>query len=214
MKKLKKKEIVLIIIFLTAVIFLNIKDFRFKMNEKLLIEESLDNKENKNTANTGDENKEGSSDEVEKEASKPVDIKVDICGAVKKPGVIILKEGDRVIDAINKAGGLTDKADILRINRSKYVYDSEKIIIPEIGEDINIESSNELDQIGIDKKININTASKDELARLDGIGESISERIIKYRQNNKGFKNIKEIMNVSGIGESKFKQIKDSIKVK
>lgn len=214
MKKLKKKEIIVIIIVFIAVVFLNVKDFRFKMNEKLIIEESLDNQENKNTASTGDKNKEENLEEVKKELSKPEDIKVDICGAVKNPGVIVLKEGDRVIDAINKAGGLTDKADILRINRSKYVYDSEKIVIPEVGEDINIDSIKELEEIGIDKKININTATKDELTKLDGIGESISERIIKYRQKNRGFKTIEDIMNVSGIGDSKFEQIKDSIKVK
>lgn len=214
MKKIKKKEIIVIIIVFIAVVVFNVKDFRIKMNEKLIIEESLDNQKNKNAANTGDKNKEENLEEVKKELSKPADIKVDICGAVKNPGVIVLKEGDRVIDAINMAGGLTDKADIFRVNRSKYVYDSEKIVIPEVGEDINIDSIKELEEIGIDKKININTATKDELTKLDGIGESISERIIKYRQKNRGFKTIEDIMNVSGIGDSKFEQIKDSIKVK
>lgn len=214
MKKLKKKEIVLIIIVILGIIFFNIKDFSFKMNQKLLIEESLDSEESKNADGENVESNKKGTEDSEKEVSKPADIKVDICGAVKKPGVIVLKEGDRILDAINKAGGLTDKADILRINRSKYVYDSEKIIIPEIGENINIETINESNNIGIDEKININTASKEELIKLDGIGESISQRIIKYRETNKGFEDINEIMKVSGIGESKFNQIKDSIKVK
>lgn len=210
MKKLRKKEIILIIIFIISVVFFNIKEFKYKTNQKLTIEESTEASDSK------EKNKvqENISKETDQEIIKPKQIKVDICGAVKKPGVINLVEGDRVIDAINKAGGLTDKADILRINRSKYVCDSEKIIIPEIGEKIIVDDTNDSDVIGIDKKININTASKDELIRLDGIGESISERIIRYRQKNNGFKSIEDIMKVSGIGQSKYEQIKDSIKVK
>lgn len=210
MKKVTKKEIILIIIFIISVVFFNIKDFRYKTNQKIVIEEEVNLDESKK----GKNNQENTPTETEKETNEPKKIKIDICGAVKNPGVIILTEGDRVIDAINKAGGLTDKADVVRINRSKFIYDSEKIIIPEIGEKIDMETNNDSDTIGIDKKININTASKDQLTKLDGIGESISERIIKYRQKNNGFKNIEEIINVSGIGQNKFEQIKDSIKVK
>ncbi|SHJ82580.1 helix-hairpin-helix domain-containing protein [Paramaledivibacter caminithermalis] len=210
MKKLEKKEIIIIIVFIISIVFLNVNEFRYKTNQKISIEEEV--KEVDSRDQEGD--KENKDKQEEKEKNEPKKIKVDICGAVKNPGVIILKEGDRVIDAINKAGGLTDRADILKINRSKYVYDSEKIIIPEIGQEIDVEGIDDSDTIGIDKKININTASKEELESLDGIGESISERILKYRQKNNGFKSIEEIMNISGIGQSKFEQIKDSIKVK
>jgi competence protein ComEA len=209
-KKVTKKEIILIIIFIVLVVFFNIKNFTYKENQKIVIEEEIGVIEDKDEKNS----QQDTAQETHLEKKEPKKIKIDICGAVKKPGVIILAEGDRVIDAINRAGGLTDKADVLRINRSKYVNDGEKIIIPEIGEKIDIGVSSDSDIIGIDKKININTATKEQLTKLDGIGESISERIIKYRQKNNGFKSIEDIKNVSGIGSNKFEQIKDSIKVK
>ncbi len=208
MRKIRKKEVVLVIIFILSIAFFNIKDFRFKMNEKVLIEDGIDSAKESDEVNT----KENMTEKTEKEIEKPKEIKADICGAVKNQGVVILSEGDRVIDAINKAGGLTDNADINRVNRSKYVFDGEKIIIPEKGQAI--EGLEDLGTLGVDKKININTAPKEELIMLDGIGESIGERIIKYRRENNGFKSIEDIMNVSGIGQSKFEQIKDSIKVK
>tara|TARA_B100000965_G_C19425583_1_gene684100 strand:+ start:297 stop:929 length:633 start_codon:yes stop_codon:yes gene_type:complete len=210
MRKLGKKEIVLVIVFIISIVFFNIKEFSFKMNEKLLIEGELEEEENNDTESEETVTSSESTNEIE----EPKEIKVDISGAVKNPGVITLKEGDRMIDAINKAGGLTDKADINRINRAKYVYDSEKIIIYEIGQETDYGTIDDSDNLGIDNKININTASKEELIKLNGIGESISENIIKYRQDNNGFKSIEDIMNVTGIGNSKFEQIKDSIKAK
>ncbi len=209
MKKLGKKEILLIIVFVISIIFFNIREFSFKMNEKLVIEEALNEEGNAVENEEIDTSKEASTEEKE-----PREIKVDISGAVKNPGVISLKEGDRLIDVINKAGGLTDKADINRINRSKYVHDSEKIIIYEIGQEIDYSIINNSESLGVDNKVNINTASKEELITLNGIGESIGENIIKYRKENNGFKSIEDIMKVSGIGKSKFNQIKDSIKVK
>lgn len=209
MRKLKKKEIILVIIFFISITVFNVKEFSFNMNKKLLIEEVSENE-----SNDVEDEKERSSVEASEDMTEPNEIEVDICGAVNNPKVVTLKEGDRVIDAINSAGGLTDKADINRINRAKYVYDGEKIIIPEVGQDIDSEGIMSSDTLGIDKKININTASKEELMKLSGIGESISVKIIKYRQANNGFKSVEDIMNVSGIGESKFEQIKDSIKVK
>lgn len=210
MKKIGKKEVVLIIIFIASILFFNIKEFRFKTNRKILIEEAMDKKAESNNV----EAKENTPEKSEKEVEGPKEIKVDICGAVKNQGVVIVKEGDRLIDVINKAGGLTEKADINRFNRSKYVFDGEKIIIPEKGENIDIEVVENIGDLGIDKKVNINTASKEELMKLDGIGESIGERIIKYRRENNGFKSVEDIIKVKGIGQGKFGQIKDSIKVK
>ncbi|WP_432408937.1 helix-hairpin-helix domain-containing protein [Wukongibacter sp. M2B1] len=208
MRKIRKKEVILVVLFIVSIALFNIKEFRFKMNEKMLIEEVINVEEEIKEEDTS----ENISEKSEEETENPKEIKIDICGAVREQGVVVLKEGDRVIDAINKAGGLTDDADISRVNRSKYVFDGEKLIIPEKGEEI--EGIEELGLLGVDQKININVASKEELISLDGVGESISERIIKYRSENNGFKSIEEIMNVSGIGENKFNQIKDSIKIK
>nr|WP_276537079.1 helix-hairpin-helix domain-containing protein [Anaerosalibacter massiliensis] len=142
---------------------------------------------------------------------------VHISGQVFKPGLIELKNGSRVTDAVNKAGGLKDEADLDRINLAKKLIDEEKIYIPKIGEendmveDINSsnEDTQENSQNGNDK-IDINKATKEELMGLPGIGEVLAGRIIEYRESNK-FKTIEDIKNVSGIGDKKFESIENMI---
>lgn len=162
---------------------------------------------------------------------------VDIKGAVNNPGVYKLKEDSRVIDAINNSGGLKENADTSIINLSKKIED-EMVIIIYSKEDLQkykdnlstkaIEDEIKKEKISIDKnnkaeinidlkedngKININTASKEELTTLPGVGESKAEAIIKYREDNGNYEKIEDIKNVSGIGESAFEKIKDNITV-
>lgn len=149
--------------------------------------------------------------------STPKEIMVHIDGEVINPGVVELYEGARVIDVINIAGGLTQYADEKRINLAKKIYDEEKIYIPKIGEEISeseITSVNQNnDKTTSQTKININTATKEELQKLSGIGPVLAERIIEYRQSSK-FSSIDDIKKVSGIGNKKFEAIKDNIVVK
>ena len=135
-----------------------------------------------------------------------------ISGEVKNTGVYYLKKDSRIIDLINICGGLTEEADVSKINPAQKLNDSDKIIIPKKEENLNtesIEDTNESD-INVQEKININTATKDELTSLNGIGEATANKIINYRNKNK-FKEIEDIMNVPGIGEAKFNNIKDYI---
>lgn len=139
-------------------------------------------------------------------------IGVYISGEVKNTGVYYLKKDSRITDLINICGGLTEEADVSKINPAQKLNDSDKIIIPKKEENLNtesIEDTNESD-INVQEKININTATKDELTSLNGIGESTANKIINYRNKNK-FKEIEDIMNVPGIGEAKFNNIKDYI---
>lgn len=142
-----------------------------------------------------------------------------ITGEVKSPGIIEIDEGSRLNDAIEAAGGLTENADTNKINLAYVVQDGQKINIPNvnsvdtgnyitenIGENIVIEDTNMNTNI-----VNINTATQTELETLTGIGPSTALKIIKYREENGKFKNIEEIKNVSGIGDSKFEAIKDEI---
>ena len=162
---------------------------------------------------------------------------VDIKGAVNNPGVYKLKEDSRVIDAINNSGGLKENADTSIINLSKKIEDEMVIIIyskedlqkykdnlstkkieDEIKKEIISIDKNNKAEINIDlkednSKININTASKEELTTLPGVGESKAEAIIKYREDNGNYEKIEDIKNVSGIGESAFEKIKDNITV-
>ena len=142
-------------------------------------------------------------------------IMVHISGAVNNPGVLEIQLGKRLIDAVQICGGLSDDADVDRINLAKKLADEEKVYIPRIGEEIaeNMSlvsgASSETDS----GKININTCSKAELLLLPGIGDVLADRIIEYREETP-FKRIEDIKNVSGIGEKKFESIKELIAVK
>lgn len=164
-------------------------------------------------------------------------IKVDIKGAVEIPGVYEIKENDRIIDVIKLSGGLLDIADTSTINLSKRVFDEMVIVIPIkedkkkeevtndaiIGEEQNKEAESDIeikdDKIDstenkeveqTNKKISLNTASKEQLMILPSIGESKALAIIEYR-NNKKFESIEEIMNIKGIGNSIYEKIKEHI---
>lgn len=142
-------------------------------------------------------------------------IMIHISGQVNNPGLVELKLGERLKDAVEYAGGLKKDADIDKINLAKKLSDEDKIYIPKIGEetediiDIPIISSQSVTSSNIDK-ININNCSKEALMNLPGIGEVTAGKIIAYRNENK-FNIIEDIKNVSGIGDKKFDAIKDLI---
>ncbi len=142
----------------------------------------------------------------------PLLIKVYVAGAVKNPDVYTFEEGSIVKDAILKSGGATSDADLIAINLAKKLEDGEEIIVPFKNSD---GSASSADTSGSNnsKKININTASKDALISLPGIGDVKAQAIIDYRNKNGKFKTIEEIVNVSGIGEKTFESLKDLITV-
>lgn len=154
------------------------------------------------------------------EVEKKEEIAVHIIGAVKKEGIIYLEKGARIIDAIKKAGGETSKADLSKVNLAYQLQDGQKIYIPSKndknseyiiesgGNNENIDNNN-----GKEKKVNINTANQNELDSLPGIGPSIAERIIEYRQENGNFSKIEDLQNVKGIGDAKFQDIKEYVTV-
>ena len=145
------------------------------------------------------------------ESDKNNIIVVDIDGAVLKPGVYEFFDGERVNDAILKAGGLAEDAYTKELNKARKLVDGEKIYILKIGEEP--ESSLNSQNFADNSKININTATKEMLMTLNGIGEIYADRIIDYREKNK-FSSIEEIKNVNGIGEKTFEKLKDFIAVK
>lgn len=157
------------------------------------------------------------SDSTESEPIENTIILVHISGQVYNPGLIELVNGDRVIDAVNLAGGLTKDADLDRINLAKKVQDEEKIYIPKIGEanepivagNLSTGDTSTLNN----GKININVATKDELDKLPGIGPVIAQRIIDYRSSTP-FKKIEDLKNVSGIGDKIYNGLKELITVK
>lgn len=159
---------------------------------------------------------------VEKSENK---IYIHIIGEVKNQGIIVLKKGDRIVDAIEKAGGTTENADLSKVNLAYVLSDGQKLRIPNINEKNQNESyisaengDNSIIEGGNANmknggKININNASQTELETITGVGPSIAAKIIQYREKNGKFKKIEELKNVSGIGENKYEGMKDEIEV-
>ena len=170
---------------------------------------------------------ENSTKDNSKVTSSDDEVIVHVTGSVKSPGVVKLKEGSRIEDAIEAAGGLTENADISKVNLAFVVEDGTKIRIPSSqdedigdgdvidsgsGENIVVEenttSSGKSSQI-----VNINRATVTELETLPGIGPSLALKIINYRKENGNFSSIEDIKNVSGIGDSKFESLKKYLTV-
>ena len=190
--------------------------FEKDKNDDLVLEDKIDKKDN-NTDNKY--------------------YKVDIKGEIVNPGIYELKIDSRVIDVINAAGGLTENADTSVINLSKKINDEMVIIIYSREQVKDFEKTKEIEKQVLDKcseldenslkndacidssnnkhigKVNINTASLEELMSLTGIGEAKAKDIIKYREDNGGFKTIEDLLKVSGIGDNTFASIKENITV-
>lgn len=174
------------------------------------------------TTNTAVEN---NNEIVEEENNTIV---VHITGKINYPGVVVLKEGARVVDAIEAGGGETDEADLSSLNLAYMLSDGEKIYVPNKEEtsqesqereyitsakDNSEQSENGAKSTGTNFKININTAKQEELTQITGIGESTAKKIIEYRTQNGKFKSIEDIKNIPGIGDSKFNAMKEEITV-
>lgn len=163
-------------------------------------------------------------EEVIEETEEEVEIILHIIGAVQNPGIVRIKEGSRIVDVIEAAGGITEDADISKINLAYIVEDGQKIFVPSITDEITEETeyvtSESGDNIIVDDNegdnvmVNINKATQTELETLPGIGPAMALRIIEHREENGDFENIEEIKNVKGIGDAKFENIKNNICVK
>lgn len=135
---------------------------------------------------------------------------VHICGEIVNPGVYELPEGSRIFEAVEAAGGFTDLASEASLNLASVISDGMQIVILNREEVRERQEAAEYLEAGL---VNLNTASKEQLMTLPGIGESRAEDIIRYREESGGFQTIEDIMKVSGIKDAAFQKIKDSITV-
>ena len=201
--------------------------------------------------------------------NEPQKVVVHVCGCVEKPGVYTLTEDDRILDAVNKAGGFTEEAAADYLNLANPLVDGCKIYVPSkdevavnmspkdtMGADgttetaastgipsknavsVSVPSKDAVSAVSANRDyielpvlsetkqemtavaedtgnalVNLNTASKEELMTLPGVGESKALKIITYREENGGFNAIEDIMNITGIKEKMFDKIKDHITV-
>ena len=156
-----------------------------------------------NKANNKDERAENRHDEK---------IFVDVKGAVKYPGVFETTKDKRVKDLIEEAGGLLDDADTSTLNLSQKVKDQMVIYVLKHGEKPKQISDGGSSSSNADV-ININTANKEQLMKISGVGKTKAEAIISYRKKNGDFKKKEDITKVRGIGKATFEKIKDKIEV-
>lgn len=206
-------SVVIIILFTLVLIY---------VYQNLYVDDSeiiLSNNINDGTLNT---NEIGAKEEKSDEEK----VVVHVIGEVNNPGVVTLPEGSRIIDAINMAGGKTEEADLSKINLAYIVEDGTQIYIPRINENLNqvnlisdgagigvIINDSNMEENKVEVKVNINTANKEKLETLPGIGETTAQKIIDYRETNGKFKTIEDIKNVRGIGDAKYESLKDKITV-
>ena len=233
LRKIKYPLTVFIVILILASVIITKKKLSNKKYELVKEDNLLVEKDNKDVSSTEEKS--------DKEPNQKC--YVDIKGAIKKPGVYFTNCNSNINDIIILAGGLNENANTSVINLAKKITDEMVIIIytndevqnsnvvdtvikyvdkecncPNIKNDGCI--NNEIDKNIINKSdkddndiVNINTASLTELQNLSGIGKSKAEAIIKYREQNGNFKNIEELLNVDGIGEKLYEEIKSNITV-
>lgn len=148
-------------------------------------------------------------------------VTVDVKGAVTKPGVYTLKTSSRVTDAIKAAGGMTEDADAKSVNLAASLSDEEVIYVASKDENVSVvgqsDSGAASEKAGKtsqkDGKINLNTATSEQLQTISGIGAKRAEDIIAYRESHGGFQSVDDLKNVSGIGDKTLEKIRESIYV-
>ena len=200
-----------------------------------IVEDISDNKSGSivdiksSTAETDkDSPKEAKSDNLKKEGllgneklKENRKIFIHICGAVKNEGVYQVEADARVVDVIKAAGGLTKEAASSGINQAKQLEDGMQVYVPtkkevsKAGTQIpGLQKEDLQNSASVNSQnsaININTATKEELMKLKGVGEAKAVLIITYRENNGGFKEITDLMKIKGIKQKFFDKIKDNI---
>lgn len=226
---LQNKKYLVVFLGIILVLF-----FFFKKNDQGQVDNS--NVFNNQTAesqnfskkNLGTSTSTSSSNNSQESTSQNKTVTCDISGAIKHEGVYTLKNGARLEELINAAGGLKTNAQVKAINRAVLLKDQDKIHIPFKGEKINnattVTTSSSADSAtssglpqssssASGEKVNLNTASASDLQKLNGIGEKKAEQIIAYRDQNGQFKKIEDLMQVSGIGEKTFAALKDQLEI-
>jgi competence protein ComEA len=137
---------------------------------------------------------------------------VHVAGAVHRPGVVRVSSGSRVANAVARAGGPTGRADLTAVNLAAEVEDGQQVVVPvrgaggaPVGG-----SAPEPGEPGA-PKVSLGAATADQLDQLDGIGPTLSERIVEYRTEHGGFGSLEELREVEGIGEKRFESLREAL---
>jgi competence protein ComEA len=154
----------------------------------------------------------GAAQQVSSSPSPAVTLIVDVAGAVHEPGVYEFVEGDRVIDAIERAGGPMPKADLSLLNLAAPLADGTQILVPKTDPPGAVVPGGGTPGLA-GGLVNINSASATELETLSGIGEVLAATIVEYRDQNGPFASVDDLLDVSGIGPATLEEIRDQVTV-
>ncbi len=165
--------------------------------------------------------------QIDQISAQSNEIVVHVAGAVKKPGIVRIPRGSRVDDAIRAAGGFSSKADPDLVNLAQPLEDGVQVYVPRKGESVAVEgrvgsiASGEAPGRASTAhrelpagKINLNTASAEQLEDLPGVGPATARAILDYRKQNGGFQSVDELIEVRGIGPKKLEQIRPYVVVR
>lgn len=215
--KNKEKIIGALVLFILLIVFLMVgyyttqpKNLSQKEVEEMFVEVKSD-KENKDIVTK-------TSLEKKEEIYNVKNITVEIKGEVKKPEVYTLPKGSIVKDLINEAGGLSQEGDLSKVNQATKLNDGQCIIIPSKSQGTlnnNLQQSAVINSVqsssGDSVPVNINTATKEELEKLPGIGPAMAQRIIDYREKMGNFNSVEDLKKISGIKDATLDKFKDKI---
>lgn len=156
-------------------------------------------------------------------AAEPLELVVHVDGAVTNPGVYVVEgEAPRINDAVMLAGGLLPEADTSSLNLAQPLLDGQKVHVPVVGEEVAQSSVQDLpvQEVSVSaqgdadgSRINVNSATVDDLQRLPGVGAATAASIVDDRERNGPFLSVEDLMRVSGIGEKKFEKMRDMVYV-
>ena len=143
---------------------------------------------------------------------------VHIAGAVRRPGLMRVPEGARVAMALERAGGPTRRADLTLVNLAAPLQDGQQIVVPERGTPAvpgggatDTTGTTGAGTAGAASRVHLSTATVEQLDAIDGIGPTLAERIVEYRDENGGFRSLDELSEVDGIGEKRLATLRDAL---
>lgn len=137
------------------------------------------------------------------------DLYVHVAGAVRRPGLLRLPGGTRVATALERAGGPTPRADLTLVNLAAPLQDGQQILVPVRGPAGAPTSATADAAAGA--KVHLSTATAEQLDEIDGIGPTLAERIVEYRDAHGGFRSLEELADVEGIGEKRLATLRDTL---
>jgi competence protein ComEA len=148
---------------------------------------------------------------AKKAADRGAELHVHVAGAVRRPGLVRLPPGTRVATALERVGGPTRRADLTLVNLAAEVQDGQQIVVPVAGTAARPGPSGAASGMAPGAKIHLSTATAEQLDEVDGIGPTLAERIIEYRDAHGGLRSLQELSEVEGIGEKRLATLREAL---